>query len=82
MQMRVALLANTRLDLLFEISQLTQVLQKRFEDDAAAVVNRSNNTVKYTHANTTGIRFPKLDSKSIRLVGYSDAGFAKNYDLS
>ncbi len=60
MRMRVAWLANTRPDLPFEISQLAQVTQKHFEDDAAATIKRLKNTNKYAHANTAAIRFPKF----------------------
>jgi len=82
MRMRIAWLANTRPDMQFEISQLAQVTEQRFREDAAAHLKMLNDLVRYAHNNVAHLPFPKLDVSSIRIVGYSDAAFANNHDLS
>ncbi len=81
MRMRLAWLANTRPDLLFEISQLAQITLERFKESARAHWKRLNLAIRYAHVNVTSLKFPKLDMESLRIVGYSDAAFANNYDL-
>ena len=82
MRMRVAWLANTRPDLQFEISRLAQVTEVIFKQDAAAHVKKLNFIVRYAHDNIAHLPFPKLDLRSIRIVGYSDAAFANNHDAT
>ena len=62
--------------MLFEISQLGQITEERFNLDAKEHVKRLNSSERYAHNNVADPRFPKLDMNSIRLVGYSDAAFA------
>ena len=82
MRMNLAWLANTRPDLLFEISQLVQVNTERFSVDAAAQVKRLNAAIRYAHNNVAHLPLPKLNLRSIGIVGYSDAAFANNYDMT
>ena len=82
MRMRLAWLANTRPDCLFEISQLAQVTEDRFTREGATVLRRLNKATKYATDNQVAIKIPRLDKDSIRVVGFSDASFANNYDLS
>ena len=82
MRMRATWLSNTRPDLQFEISQLAQVTENRFKEDAAAQLKRLNNVVRHAHDNIAHLSFPNLDLNSIRIVGYSDAAFANNYDAT
>ena len=82
MRMKVAWLANTRPDLQFEISQMTQVAMDRFSEDAATLIKRFNVVIRYARNIATSLKFPRLDMKSLRVVGYSDAAFANNQDLS
>ena len=82
MRMRLAWLANTRPDLQFEISQLAQITGQRFSDNAPAHVQRLNAAIRYAINNIACIKFPQLDQSSVKLIGYSDAAFANNFDLS
>ena len=82
MRMRLAWLANTRPDLQFEISQLAQITGRRFNDDARAHLKRLNAAIRYAHHNIAYLKFPKLDRSSLRIIGYSDAAFANNLDLT
>ena len=82
MRMKLAWLANTRPDLQFAISQLAQVTQARFDTNAMGYVKNLNSTVRYGHDNAVSIRFPRPECSSIRLVGFSDAAYAKNHDLT
>ena len=80
MPMRFAWLDYTRSDLQFEISHLAQVAELIFEQDAAVHINRLNTIIRYAYGNIAHLPFPKLDLRSIRIVGYSNAAFANNYD--
>ena len=70
MRMKVAWMANTRPDMQFEISQLAQVTQERFEKDTKAHLKRLNSIVRYNHDNVAHLKFPKLERSPIRIVGY------------
>ena len=78
MRMRLAWLANTRLDLQFEISQIAQFTAERFNDDVRATLLRLNAAILYAHYNTAHPKFLKLERSSLRIIGYSDAAFANN----
>lgn len=82
MRMRVAWLSNTRPDIQYEISQLAQVTQEKFNRNASTHLKRLNSVVKYALDNPVHLQFPKLDVRTIRLIGDSDAVFANNHDLS
>ena len=82
MRMNVAWLANTRPDMQFEISQLTQITQKMFDSNAKAYVKQINSLVRYAHNNVAHIQFPSLVRDTLRIVGFSDAAYANNYDLT
>ena len=82
MRMRLAWLSNTRPDLLFEISQCAQVTLERFKAKAQAFWKRLNSAIRYANNNVAHLKLPKLELSSVRIVGYSDASFANNHDLS
>ena len=82
MRMRLAWLSNSRPDCLFEISQLTQVTEKMFEEKPKDMIVRLNKAVKYATGNRVRLKVPKLDKKSVRVVGFADSSFANNADLS
>jgi len=82
MRMKLAWLANTRPDCLYDISQLAQVTAKRFEENRYEIIRQLNKALKYAVDNPISLRIPKLDRETLRVVGYSDASFANNYDLS
>ena len=80
--MRLAWLSNTQPDLLFEISQCAQVTFERFKTKVQAFWKRLNSAIRYANNNFAHLKFPKLELASVRIVGYSDASFANNHDLS
>ena len=41
-----------------------------------------NNTVRHIQNHPLSLRFPKLDTSSVRICGFSDAAFANNRDLT
>ena len=82
MRMRLAWFAHARPDLQFEISQIAQVTGERFKTAAKTHIQRLNAAIRYAIANATYLKFPKLDKASLRIIGYSDAEFANNVDLS
>ena len=82
MRMRLAWISNTRPDLLYEISQLAQVTQMRYDEHPNKIVRRINKAIRYAHEKPGGITFLILEAKSLRVVGYSDAGYSSNNDLS
>lgn len=82
MRMKLAWLANTRPDCQFEISQLAQVTEERFSIERSSIIRRLNKATKFAVDNQVSLRVPQLDVDSLRVVGFSDASFANNYDLS
>lgn len=41
-----------------------------------------NRVVKHVLKNVAAISFPELDNSSLRVIGFSNAAFANNYDHS
>ena len=80
--MKLAWLANTRPDCLLEISKLAQVTKERFEQEPRECIKHINRVVKYATRNRLTLRVPRLDVNTVRVVGFADASFAGNYDLS
>ena len=82
MRMKLAWLANSRPDICFAISQIAQVTEKVFNEDKHKAIKLLNSTIRYTVSHPTTLKFRRLDLRSLRLIGYSDAAFANNADLS
>ena len=82
MRMRLAWLANSRPDCLFEISQLAQVTEDMYMSDRTRHVKNLNKAVNYAINNKVSLRIPKLDQRSLRVLGFSDASFSTNADLT
>ena len=82
LRMQLAWLSHSRPDLLFQVSQLTQVIRELFEADRIQIIKQANKAVKAACENKITIRFPKLDMETLRIVGISDASFANNRDLT
>ena len=80
--MKLARFSSTRLGMIFEMAQLAQVTEGRFNIDTEAHMKRLNSTVIYAHSNTAHLLFPRLDKDSIQLLGYSDAAFTNNHYLA
>ena len=79
-RMKLAWLAHSRPDCMFDVSQMTQVTRERFEEDRRNVVQRVNRTVEYVQDTPACIRFPKLNEDGIHVFGILDASFASNLD--
>ena len=82
MRMRLAWLANTRPDCQFEISQLAQVTEDRYLAEQPTLVRRLNRATRYAVDNRVSLKISTLEQKSPRVVGFADASFANNHDLS
>lgn len=81
-RMKLAWLSKSRPDCLFEIAQLAQVTEEMFLQQPSAYIRRLNKAIKYATDNRIALKIPKLHRSSLRIVGFSDASFAKNSDLS
>ncbi len=80
--MRLAWLANTRPDCLYEISQLAKVTEERFLTEKSQLVRQLNKATKYAVDNRISLKIPKLDPYSLCVVGFADASFANNHHMS
>lgn len=82
MRMKLSWLSNSRPDCAYNISQLAQTTEGYFTEEKEKCLKLINETVKYAKSYRLDITFPKLSLDSLRIVGYSDASFANNRDLS
>ncbi len=82
MRMKLAWISNSRPDFLFEISQLAQVTESMFLEKPKEQLKHLNRVVRYAVSHPLEIRFPHLDPNTHRLVGFSDASFADNHDVT
>lgn len=82
MRMKLEWLANTRPDCLFEISQLAQVTEEKFDSQRASIIRRQNRAVKYAVDNRILLRVCLLEKERLKVVSFSDSSFASNDDLS
>lgn len=82
LRMQLAWLSHSRPDLLFEVSQLTQVTREAFEENPTSTIKQANKAVKMAHQHQVGIKFPRLDIETLHILGISDASFANNKDLT
>jgi len=82
MRMKLAWLANTRPDCLFDISQAAQVTEDRFNNCSKDCIKQLNRAVKFALDKRLSLKIPNLDSDALRVIGFSDASFANNADLS
>ena len=82
MRMRLAWLSHTRPDCSFEISRLAQVTEHSFINSPSTYVSLLNKATRYATRHDVSIIFPQLDQPSLKIIGYSDASFSNNMDLS
>lgn len=59
---------------------LLQISMESFEENRRASIRHNNRVIKFAVKNKESLHFPKLDPKSLRVVGFSDASFAGNKD--
>lgn len=81
-RMRVAWLSHTRLDCLYDINQLAQVTAEVFNEYKSEVVEQYSKLVEMIRTEDLPIKVPKLNIETLRLIGFSDASFGSNRDLS
>eukprot|EP00171_Calliarthron_tuberculosum_P021336 IDg21336t1 len=81
MRMRLAWLANTHPECLFEILQLAQVAEDRFNENKSDLICLLNEATKFATDYHITLKTPKLDKNSLRIISFSDVTFA-NHDLS
>lgn len=82
LRMQLAWLSHSRPDLLFEVSQLTQITSDAFDENHISIIKQANKVVKMDHEHQATLRFPKLDLDTLRIIWISDASFANNRDLT
>ena len=79
--MKLAWLANSRPDLLFEISQIAQITLDHFNDGARAHWKMLIAAIRYANVSWINLKFSKRDRGSNRMKGYSEVTSPNNYDL-
>lgn len=79
-RMKLAWLSHTLPYVQYEVSKFAQVTEDMFINDSQRHLKRLNKTVKYALGNPVSIAIPSLDPLSLRVVGFSDASFAKNVE--
>ena len=82
MRMKLAWLAHTRPDCLFEISHLAQITESMFLKSPSSFTTRLNRSTRYAKRHKISISFPQLILPNVKVIGYSDASFGNNMDLS
>ncbi len=82
MRMRLAWLVNTRPDCQFEISQPAQVNEDRYLPEQPEIVRRLNRATRYAAEHRVSLKIAAVDQESLGVVGFADASFANNHDLS
>lgn len=82
MRMKLAWLANTQPDCQFEIWQMAQETEERFNAEKSKIIRGLNKATCYATDNRTSLKVPKLDMSTVRIVGFPDASFPNNADLS
>lgn len=75
-------MANARPEVLRNIATLGQVTLEHYEAIREACLRRLNSAIRYAVHHRIALAIRKLDAKSVRVVGYLNASFANNQDLS
>ena len=82
MRMKPVWMVNTLPDITVEISQLAEFTEEINDNYVKSAVKCLETAITYIHANLLDIKNSQIDLDSLRIVGYSDAAFADNSDLS
>lgn len=80
--MKLAWVAYSRIDILYQVCQLTKVTEEHFEKDRIRIINQVNKTIECVKYYELSIPFQSLDFKSICILGVSDPPFSNNSDLT
>lgn len=81
-RMKLAWITHNRPDCAYEVSQMTPVTKERFESERSATIKGCNKLILHAHKNRLGIKVWKIDRKTLKVVGFSDASFANKADLT
>ena len=73
-RMKLAWLANSRSDLLYSISLIAQVTKTMFETKPLTFGRRLHKAIQDAYNQPASIQFPRLNAKSLLVIGYPDAG--------
>lgn len=76
MRIKLAWRANARPDCLFEISELAQVAEERFNAAKGSSMRTLNTALKYEINNRICLKVTRLDEDTLRMIGFSDVLFA------
>lgn len=79
-RMKPAYLWHTRPDVIFEVSQLSQVTVQRFAEHPKRFIRDSNKLIKAAKLYKIRLFIPSLEGDTLYLIGISDAAFGSNYD--
>ena len=82
MWMKLAWLSNTRPVCLFQISQLAQETEEKYNTEVSVVIRRINRAIRYAVQNRIYLKVPSLNKDTLRVIGFSDSSFANNADQS
>ena len=80
MPMKMAWLAHSRPDCLYEISQLAQTTFLAYHEGPTTILKSINRLIQYAKQNRVSLRFPPLDLSTIHVVCYNDISFGINHD--
>ena len=82
MRMRLAWLAPTFPDCCYQISALAQITESTYKSTPKTFITQINRATNYTRSHPVAITFHQLDKATIKILGYADASFSNNLDLS
>lgn len=81
-KMNLAWLSHSRPDCMFEVSQITQVTEKIFSEGRPETLRGVDKLVKFAKEKIVMLQFFELELKFLKIIGFSDASFARNRDLT
>lgn len=82
MRIRITWISNSRPHCLFSINHIAQVTESMILNNITAHIKKLKIAVRYAVQNPGAFGFPKLYLETLRVVGYSDASFSSNYNIS
>lgn len=76
LRMRQAWLTNTQMKFQLDISQLTQVTEKSFDNEKKTIIRCLNKASKYVIDNKIVLRILRLEKDSLSIIDFADSSFA------